>query len=113
MKSGLKVHLELAEHLAAEVATYAAMKSGLKVFQDTLIEQIAYRSNLCRDEKRTESEYPPHWTRHTGSSRSNLCRDEKRTESSTKRNWATTTYSVATYAAMKSGLKGVGRQADG
>ena len=85
------------------VATYAAMKSGLKDRERDLPPRIHRRSNLCRDEKRTESAirnidrqfavvatYAAMKSGLKGKScgkshlvrlRSNLCRDEKRTES--------------------------------
>ena len=61
------------------VATYAAMKSGLKG--------------------------PPRGTLLIDSRSSNLCRDEKRTERASCHAKAERLRSVATYAAMKSGLK--------
>ena len=79
MKSGLKDTVVVAGDVVGMVATYAAMKSGLKGLCVMLSLQCADGSNLCRDEKRTEScPLPP----------SRTCR------------------CVATYAAMKSGLKG-------
>ena len=64
--------------MTRSVATYAAMKSGLKGHLLDGDQVIASGSNLCRDEKRTESlvevTVAP---MHIGS---NLCRDEKRTE---------------------------------
>ena len=67
------------------VATYAAMKSGLKVNKSGVECCSPICSNLCRDEKRTESiidgMLPPE------EMRSNLCRDEKRTESLSGWQW--------------------------
>ena len=56
MKSGLKVMLRLRIIVRQEVATYAAMKSGLKGYPPSFIPIKVKRSNLCRDEKRTERE---------------------------------------------------------
>ena len=56
MKSGLKDKSDLWDTDDQQtVATYAAMKSGLKdaVWQDMMQRRLS--SNLCRDEKRTES----------------------------------------------------------
>ena len=63
----------------SRVATYAAMKSGLKVIPISQCSTNDRCSNLCRDEKRTERLPAP-----------TFILDDK---------------SVATYAAMKSGLK--------
>ena len=54
MKSGLK-DCEIVVMLVVDmVATYAAMKSGLKVLVVNPLKLLAVSSNLCRDEKRTE-----------------------------------------------------------
>ena len=57
MKSGLKDLTILRFCQICVVATYAAMKSGLKANRlvCTLISESC--SNLCRDEKRTESNF--------------------------------------------------------
>ncbi len=80
MKSGLKDFYGNFRPVSSGVSTYAAMKSGLKGNDRQRIDPFT-RLNLCRDEKRTESQVikcrgivrPQH--------RLNLCRDEKRTES--------------------------------
>ena len=83
------------------------MKSGLKDDIETMLEPGNRSLNLCRDEKRTES--------YAGLGlavlirRLNLCRDEKRTESFVEVHEAEFPCAVSTYAAMKSGLKGVFR----
>ena len=74
------ITFETTPEVARLVATYAAMKSGLKVTSEALMTFAAICSNLCRDEKRTESPV------------AHPCR---------------VLPSVATYAAMKSGLKGL------
>ena len=79
------------------------MKSGLKVNETTLSSFLSICSNLCRDEKRTEricSGPPAVFTLS-----SNLCRDEKRTERKNDKIAIIGITNVATYAAMKSGLK--------
>ena len=56
MKSGLKARVGSFSWYARIVATYAAMKSGLKEYHDPIAGEIDHAgSNLCRDEKRTES----------------------------------------------------------
>ena len=54
MKSGLKVYREATTGRSEVVATYAAMKSGLKGRIDVVSIGFDICSNLCRDEKRTE-----------------------------------------------------------
>ena len=80
MKSGLKASPLPMADCARVVATYAAMKSGLKVCANSRLDASFPRSNLCRDEKRTESIRSSIWLFQLDGS--NLCRDEKRTESS-------------------------------
>ena len=89
--------------VVGEVATYAAMKSGLKDTTHFVIFFGSMCSNLCRDEKRTESVFRA--LLFGLPRRSNLCRDEKRTESLRRYRYAVPLRNVATYAAMKSGLK--------
>ena len=55
MKSGLKESCRRSGAARDGVATYAAMKSGLKASRMSLRPIQKSRSNLCRDEKRTES----------------------------------------------------------
>ena len=56
MKSGLKgIEADKLNQFVDSVATYAAMKSGLKESSVKLASPRSARSNLCRDEKRTES----------------------------------------------------------
>ena len=55
MKSGLKEYESNAPRPEMGVATYAAMKSGLKVHFCGENQSPPACSNLCRDEKRTES----------------------------------------------------------
>ena len=55
MKSGLKATTYIPIQIQKIVATYAAMKSGLKVLNLIAARTDELRSsNLCRDEKRTE-----------------------------------------------------------
>ena len=56
MKSGLKELAAPSPTGGQDVATYAAMKSGLKALKNPLRQRRRYCSNLCRDEKRTESD---------------------------------------------------------
>ena len=79
MKSGLKDAKLIAETLVKlMVATYAAMKSGLKERLHVQVARQTRSSNLCRDEKRTERQF--YEGEGSLSRGSNLCRDEKRTE---------------------------------
>ena len=91
MKSGLKVFLRCVSCSFWDVATYAAMKSGLKDYESLCV-LFGY------------SETTKAFASFSAIVSSNLCRDEKRTESFLPVD-ITISQSVATYAAMKSGLK--------
>ena len=106
MKRGLKVQ-SAAPVTLIPVATYAPMKRGLKAAGIYRARDHSGSSNLCPDEKGTESPLLRQHHRRKPLS-SNLCPDEKGTESmniAPRRN----SFEVATYAPMKRGLKGTTR----
>ena len=105
MKSGLKVFAPYRVYLVLGVATYAAMKSGLKGFYADRIIFPINGSNLCRDEKRTESSWAV-----VDADNCACVATYAAMKSGLKVSIATAlkaSKSVATYAAMKSGLKGL------
>ena len=79
MKRGLKVaaQFQIIETRTC-VATYAPMKRGLKVIKSKRKENSTMRSNLCPDEKGTESRVSV--VSAVPQRGSNLCPDEKGTE---------------------------------
>ena len=82
MKRGLKGELRRCDGRRAGVATYAPMKRGLKAQSTDTNKQLCLSSNLCPDEKGTESQHGLDVRcRFAHNTSSNLCPDEKGTES--------------------------------
>ena len=88
------------------VATYAAMKSGLKACVVWIIRLLSQRSNLCRDEKRTERSLA--YSVGVFSSVATYAAMKSGLKATPARFLLFNFDEVATYAAMKSGLKVVG-----